>query len=64
MNKQLEFIVKLFFISTSFSLLIKYVAPSLKIMPTTNNTLLAIFLPSILIGLFLLKRLSQSSKKG
>ena len=63
MAQQLGFIIKLFLVSTIFSLLIKYVAPSFTIAPTTNNTLIVISLPSLLIGLLLGWRSSKTSKE-
>ncbi len=62
MDKQLGFIIKLFLISSLFSLFIKYVAPSFAITPTTNNTLIAISLPSLVIAVLLIWRNFKTSK--
>ncbi len=63
MDMQLGFIIKLFSISTLFSLFIKYGAPFLATTPTTSNALVAISLPSLLIGLFLTLRNLKTSKE-
>ena len=56
MDMQLGFIIKLFLISALFSLFIKYLAPSLAIVPSISNALVSISLPSLLIALFLIWR--------
>lgn len=63
MDKQLLFIAEIFFVSTLFALLIKYIIPFFAITPTINNTLISISLPSILLGILFLKRFSQDKNK-
>lgn len=57
MQNQIGFILKLFLLSGLLSALIKYVGPLINIPPRGISALIAVFLPSVVLGIIFLWRL-------
>jgi hypothetical protein len=57
MQNQIGFIFKLFLFSGLLSALIKYAGPFLNIPPTATSALIAVFLPTVILGLIFLWRI-------
>jgi hypothetical protein len=53
MENQFGFVLKVFILSALLSALIKYVGPALSIVETDTSALIAVFLPSVVIGIAL-----------
>ncbi|HEY9847773.1 MAG TPA: hypothetical protein V6D03_16445 [Candidatus Caenarcaniphilales bacterium] len=60
----LGLILKVLAFSALFSVLIKFVGPSLAIPATTTNALIAVFLPPFLMGLVLVWRSWQQGRQS
>jgi hypothetical protein len=56
MENQLNFIVKLLLLSAFFSILIKYVLPSVPLPATETNALILVLLPSVIMAIALFWR--------
>jgi hypothetical protein len=61
MNERTLFIIKILFLSTLISVVIKYGGRFLPIPPTTLTALILVLLPTIIIAFALIWRNSQSS---
>jgi hypothetical protein len=57
------FILKVFALSLSISLGIKYLMPSLAIAPTDTNALIAVLSPTLIMSIGLLLRLNHQPKE-
>ncbi|MGD1872612.1 MAG: hypothetical protein ACFB02_06130 [Mastigocoleus sp.] len=58
----MNFIIKVFILSTAISLLIKYVLPSFPVPATALNALGIIFLPTVVLALLLFWRWGASNE--
>ncbi len=64
MDNKPAFILKVLILSTLISLLIKYGGPSLSVPATATSALIAVLLPSAVMGLLLWRRLRESIPPG
>ncbi|MBD2452113.1 hypothetical protein H6G76_34405 [Nostoc sp. FACHB-152] len=63
MQNQLIFIVKLLVLSALFSVLIKYVLPSVPLPATATNALILVLLPSVVMAIALLWRFQTQKQR-
>lgn len=64
MDNKPAFILKVLILSTLISLLIKYGGPSLQLPASATSALIAVLLPSVVVGLLLGWRLRESLPPG
>lgn len=62
-NNQAVFLLKVLVLSVAISIFIKDAAPAFPVPETTTNALIAVLLPSIVMGLLLLLRMKDREEK-